>query len=84
MAGTGTAHLRPETDVLLRVEDLVMEFRADGHTVHAVSGISLDIVAGESPRKMPPTPPGTTGHPPSLDRPASDRPWRTPNLRYSG
>jgi len=44
----------------------------------------LDIVAGESPRKMPPTPPGTTGHPPSLDRPASDRPWRTPNLRYSG
>ena len=44
----------------------------------------LDIVAGERPRKMPPTPPGTTGHPPSLDRPASDRPWRTPNLRYSG
>jgi peptide/nickel transport system ATP-binding protein len=48
MAGTGTAHLRPETDVLLRVEDLVVEFHADGGTVKAVSGISLDLVAGET------------------------------------
>ncbi|HEU5308249.1 MAG TPA: ABC transporter ATP-binding protein [Acidimicrobiia bacterium] len=48
MAGTGTAHLRPETDALLRVEDLVVEFRARGGTVHAVSGISLDILAGET------------------------------------
>ena len=44
----------------------------------------LDIVAGKRPRKMPPTPPGATGHPPSLDRPTSDRPWRTPYQRYSG
>jgi peptide/nickel transport system ATP-binding protein len=48
VAGTGTAHLRPETDALLRVEDLVVEFRARGGTVHAVSGISLDILAGET------------------------------------
>ena len=48
VAGTGTAHLRPENDVLLRVEDLVVEFRAEGGKVKAVSGISLDLVAGET------------------------------------
>jgi peptide/nickel transport system ATP-binding protein len=48
MAGTGTAHLRPEDDVLLRVEDLVVEFHAEGGKVKAVSGISLDLVAGET------------------------------------
>jgi peptide/nickel transport system ATP-binding protein len=48
MAGTGTAHLRPESEVLLRVEDLVVEFRAEGGKVKAVSGISLDLVAGET------------------------------------
>jgi peptide/nickel transport system ATP-binding protein len=48
VAGTGTAHLRPETDALLRVEDLVVEFHADGGTVKAVSGISLDLLPGET------------------------------------
>ena len=48
MAGTGTAHLRAESDVLLRVEDLVVEFHAEGGRVKAVSGISLDIVEGET------------------------------------
>jgi peptide/nickel transport system ATP-binding protein len=49
MAGTGTAHLRPGDDVLLRVEDLVVEFPAEGgRTVRAVSGISLDIAPGET------------------------------------
>jgi len=48
VAGTGTAHLRPEEDVLLRVEDLVVEFHADGGKVKAVSGISIDLVAGET------------------------------------
>ena len=48
MAGTGTAHLRPEADVLLRVEDLVVEFRAEGAKVKAVSGISLDVAPGET------------------------------------
>jgi peptide/nickel transport system ATP-binding protein len=48
VAGTGTAHLRPEGDALLRVEDLVVEFHAEGGKVKAVSGISLDLVAGET------------------------------------
>jgi peptide/nickel transport system ATP-binding protein len=49
MAGTGDAHLRPETEVLLRVDDLVVEFPAGGgRTVKAVSGISLDILPGET------------------------------------
>ncbi len=47
MAGTGTAHLRDSS--LLRVEDLVVEFAAGGgRKVHAVSGISLDVVEGET------------------------------------
>jgi peptide/nickel transport system ATP-binding protein len=49
MAGTGTAHLRPPEAALLRVEDLVVEFPASrGHRVHAVSGISLDVLPGET------------------------------------
>jgi peptide/nickel transport system ATP-binding protein len=47
VAGTGKAHLRD--DALLRVEDLVVEFPAPGGgTVHAVSGISLDVREGET------------------------------------
>ncbi len=49
MAGTGKAHLRDTADVLLRVEDLVVEFPVDRHSVvHAVSGISFDVVQGET------------------------------------
>ncbi len=49
MAGTGKAHLRPADDVLLRIEDLVVEFPTKGgQVVHAVSGISLDIAEGET------------------------------------
>jgi peptide/nickel transport system ATP-binding protein len=50
MAGTGTAHLRPAEDALLRVEDLVVEFKAgrSGLKVHAVSNISLDVMPGET------------------------------------
>ncbi|MEO1057426.1 MAG: oligopeptide/dipeptide ABC transporter ATP-binding protein [Actinomycetota bacterium] len=49
MAGSGTAHLRPPDEVLLRVEDLVVEFpQGRGRLVHAVSGISFDIAAGET------------------------------------
>jgi peptide/nickel transport system ATP-binding protein len=49
MAGTGTAHLRSDDRVLLRVEDLVVEFQAaGGKRVHAVSGISLDLLEGET------------------------------------
>jgi peptide/nickel transport system ATP-binding protein len=46
MAGTGSAHLRD--DVLLRVEDLVVEFKTAGGIVHAVSGISFDVREGET------------------------------------
>jgi peptide/nickel transport system ATP-binding protein len=48
MAGTGKAHLRDGDDVLLRVEDLVVEFPTAAGRVQAVSGISLDLVAGET------------------------------------
>ena len=47
MAGSGSAHLRP--DALLSAQDLVVEFpAAGGRTVHAVSGVSLDLVEGET------------------------------------
>jgi peptide/nickel transport system ATP-binding protein len=49
MAGTGVAHLRGEDQALLRVEDLVVEFNAGrGAKVHAVSGISFDVLEGET------------------------------------
>jgi len=48
MAGSGTAHLRDD-EVLLRVQDLVVEFPAKGGgRVHAVSGVSLDARPGET------------------------------------
>jgi len=50
MAGTGKAHLRSSGDVLLRVDDLVVEFPVGrtGLKVNAVSGISLDVLRGET------------------------------------
>jgi transposase-like protein len=36
-----------------------------------------DIVAGQRPRAVSPTPPGGRGKPPSLERPPANRPWRT-------
>src|SRR5215211_6783743 len=50
MAGTGKAHLRPEGTALLRVDDLVVEFPVGrtGLKVNAVSGISLDVMPGET------------------------------------
>jgi peptide/nickel transport system ATP-binding protein len=48
MAGTGSAHLREGDDILLRIEDLVVEFKTAGGIVHAVSGISLDVREGET------------------------------------
>lgn len=49
MAGTGKAHLR-DGDAVLRVEDMVMEFPVGrtGLKVNAVSGISLDVLRGET------------------------------------
>jgi peptide/nickel transport system ATP-binding protein len=50
MAGTGKAHLREDGDVLLRVDDLVVEFPVGrtGLKVNAVTGISLDVLRGET------------------------------------
>jgi len=50
MAGTGTAHLRDSDQALLRVEDLVVEFPVGrtGDKVHAVSGVSVDMLPGET------------------------------------
>ena len=50
MAGSGKAHLRAPEDAILRVEDLVVEFPVGrtGLKVYAVSGISLDVLKGET------------------------------------
>ena len=48
MAGTGKAHLR-DGDVVLRVEDLVVDFPISRSlTVSAVAGISFDVLRGET------------------------------------
>jgi oligopeptide/dipeptide ABC transporter ATP-binding protein len=49
VAGTGTAHLRDADRALLRAEGLVQEFAVGrGLKVHAVSGISIDVLEGET------------------------------------
>ncbi len=49
MAGTGTAHLRPSDETLLRVEHLVVDFpAAGGQKVSAVADVSFDVAEGET------------------------------------
>ncbi len=49
MAGSGTSHLRPEGAPVLSVGDLVVEFPVGrGQVVHAVSGLNLDLLPGET------------------------------------
>jgi peptide/nickel transport system ATP-binding protein len=50
MAGSGTAHLRPADEALLRVENLVVEFPVgrSGLKVNAVSNVSIDVKEGET------------------------------------
>jgi peptide/nickel transport system ATP-binding protein len=50
MAGSGKAHMRPAGTALLTIEDLVVEFPVGrtGLKVNAVSGISLDVMEGET------------------------------------
>jgi peptide/nickel transport system ATP-binding protein len=50
MAGSGKAHMRPEGTALLSVNDLVVEFPVgrSGLKVNAVSGISIDVMEGET------------------------------------
>ncbi|HEX4217050.1 MAG TPA: ATP-binding cassette domain-containing protein, partial [Acidimicrobiales bacterium] len=50
-AGDGLEAVRPglaDAPVLLRVGDLVVEFRSGKRRVHAVSGVSFDIREGET------------------------------------
>ena len=47
MAGSGNAHLR--SGAILSARDMFVEFpAAGGRTVHAVSGVSLDLLEGET------------------------------------
>ena len=49
MAGSGTVQLRDSDDIVLRVENLVMEFPAGLHqVVHAVPDVSFDVRRGET------------------------------------
>ena len=49
MAGSGKAHLRSDGNVLVRVENMVVEFPiGGGGRVHAVSDVSFDLVEGET------------------------------------
>ncbi len=49
MAGSGKAHMRPDQDVVLNVEDLTVEFKlGKDRVVRAVSGVSFDLVRGET------------------------------------
>ena len=43
-----------------------------------------EIIATRRLRKTPPTPPRARGHPPSLERPPAERPWRKAPLDSSG
>ena len=49
MAVTGKAHMRADGTAILRVDDLVVEYKSQGgEKVQAVSGVSLDIIPGET------------------------------------
>ena len=49
MAGSGTAHLRPEGEALLRLEHLEVEFPAGrGRKVSAVADVSIDVARSET------------------------------------
>ena len=43
-----------------------------------------NLIASQRPRAVPPAPPHARGHPPSLERPPANRPWRAVDLGYSG
>ena len=43
-----------------------------------------DLIATSRPRAVRLTPPYVRGHPPSLERPPANRPWRIAALNWSG
>ena len=45
---------------------------------------SKELIKRPRPRSVPPRPPGSTGQPPSIDRPRAVRPWRRPDQHNSG
>ena len=50
MAGSGTAHLRPAGEAVLRIENLLVEFPVgrSGLKVNAVTNVSIDVLPGET------------------------------------
>ena len=42
-----------------------------------------ELIARRRPQARPAAPPGTRGHPPSLERPSAGRPWRTIRLGHA-
>ena len=74
---------------LKRIEEFVFRFNrlrstSCGLVFYRVLELAVDhdpvryrqLVANPKPNKVSPLPPESRGHPPSLDRPAADRPWR--------
>ena len=49
-----------------------------------ISGTLPGLIATSRPRAVRPTPPYVRGHPPSLERPPANRPWRIAALNWSG
>ena len=73
--GEDTGELLPAGMVFYRVLEL-----AAGHEPVRYQ----DLIATKRPRAVSPTPPQTRGHPPSLERPPANRPWRTAGPDGSG
>ncbi|KQY50976.1 MULTISPECIES: ABC transporter ATP-binding protein [unclassified Nocardioides] len=49
MAGSGTAHMRPDASPVLTVDQMVVEFPVGRkQVVHAVSGLNIDLLPGET------------------------------------
>lgn len=48
MAGSGTAHLREDSDVVLSVRNLTVEYGGGSERVFAVSDVSFDVRRGET------------------------------------
>jgi len=80
----GTAHLQPYLDeFVFRLNRRTSASR--GLLFYRLLELAVghdpvrycQLVAEPRPKKTPPQPPGSTGHLPSLERPAAQRPWRS-------
>jgi transposase-like protein len=43
-----------------------------------------DLIVNSASKAVPPVPPGAWGHPPTLQRPPANRPWRVADLHHAG